>query len=84
MKKLTLTSYSDPGHGWLKVKKSTVHSLGVIPTPYSYQYGEFYFLEEDCDASKFIVAATSAGYAIAYRGKWTNKRSKIRNYERAQ
>jgi hypothetical protein len=60
---LTLTFYSDPGHGWLEVPRSLLHELDIADkiTPYSYQRGEDVFLEEDCDLSTFADAMEKAG-----------------------
>lgn len=51
--------HTDPGHGWLQVNHFDLQSLGMRPTDfsrYSYRQGVTYFLEEDCDASKFVEA----------------------------
>lgn len=46
----------DSGHGWLKVKRAEIISLGLQDkiSGYSYQDGEDVYLEEDCDASVFL------------------------------
>lgn len=59
MRKLkSLHIYSDCGHAWAKVKKTLLHELGIAEkiTRCSYQYGEYAYLEEDCDLSTFLVA----------------------------
>jgi len=50
--------FSDPGHGWMKVKRSELLELGIEGkiSGYSYQRGEFAYLEEDQDAFTFIEA----------------------------
>lgn len=76
--------HSDPGHGWLEVPRAELKSLGIHKTisTCSYQRGSMVYLEEDCDASKFIQA-----YRAKY-GKnpvWVEKHqdpTPIRNYER--
>ena len=48
----------DIGHGWFKVKLTQLHKLGIendIST-YSYQRGEWAYLEEDCDMGTFMRA----------------------------
>jgi hypothetical protein len=52
--------YTDPGHGWLKVTRADCLDLGFTANDFSaYSYlgdgGEIY-LEEDCDAPKFLHA----------------------------
>ena len=35
--------FSDPGHGWIRVKKTLLEALGIAEriTPYSYENGEY-------------------------------------------
>ena len=54
--------YSDAGHGWLEVSSSTLVQVGMVPSQFSkYSYADrkgavpVYYLEEDCDASKFLA-----------------------------
>ena len=51
------TFHFDGGHGWLAVPASDAHELGVEASAYSYQSpdGRLLYLEEDCDASQFLV-----------------------------
>lgn len=50
--------YHDPGHGWLAVPKEHLRQLGIADkiSQYSYEKGNTAYLEEDCDATTFIVA----------------------------
>jgi hypothetical protein len=51
--------HTDDGHGWLRVTIGEVTMLGFNVTDfskYSYRRGEDLYLEEDCDASRFVVA----------------------------
>lgn len=84
MKILKLKFYSDPGHGWLAVKRKLVQELNLLNkiTLYSYQKGDTVYLEEDCDASVFMDAAKSAGYEVLVDQRHTNKTHPIRSYER--
>ena len=52
------TFYNDPGHGWLRVQRQELIDLGIADkiTPYSYQKDDLVYLEEDCDAGKFLEA----------------------------
>lgn len=79
---MKLDVYADPGHAWVKVKRSVLVSLGIdqVITPYSYVRGDYAYLEEDCDAGVLIEAARTVGIEIAFRMHHTNRRSRIRNY----
>ncbi len=55
-KRLNLIFHSDPSHGWLEVPKYLLPEEIVAQiTPYSYQDGLSYYLEEDKD---YMTAAT--------------------------
>jgi hypothetical protein len=60
MKNKTYVFHSDPGHGWLAVKKSELRYLNLEQkiSTYSYMKGDTVYLEEDCDASEFVKAYT--------------------------
>jgi len=62
---MTFTYHQDPGHGWLEVSPAALSDLGLSVFDFSsYSYvgpagGEYpnplrYYLEEDCDMSKFM------------------------------
>jgi hypothetical protein len=79
--------YDDPGHGWLKVKRSELKELGIekLISSYSYQRGDDIFLEEDGDMSTFINAwenITNKEFNCSTQIKVItgDKNSKIRNY----
>ena len=83
MKKITLNSYSDPGHGWLKCKRQLLIDLGIDRevTGFSYERKEDVFLEEDCDAPRLIMALQAKGVEVRFRHTSTqSKTSKIRSY----
>ena len=83
-KKITLQMFSDPGHGWVRFPKARLVKLGIADkiSTYSYQNGANAFLEEDCDLSVLITALKASGYEdIKFKESWTNRLSKIRNYE---
>lgn len=77
--------YSDPGHGWLAVKRELLHRLGIahLISTYSYQRGKTVYLEEDCDFSTFIGAYLRAtGAQPSYTDHNSpHRRSPIRSYE---
>ncbi len=54
--KLVFNFHSDPGHGWLAVKKNLIRELGLVSeiSKYSYMQGQSVYLEEDSDATKFL------------------------------
>ena len=80
---LTLNFYTDPGHGWAKVNKKVLNDLGIAEqiSAYSYQRGDFAYLEEDCDLARLMAAAAAAGITIKLREHCSRERSsKIRSY----
>lgn len=81
IKKYTL--FCDPGHGWVKVKRSELEKLNIQDkiSSYSYQRNDSVYLEEDCDLGIFYDACKSTGIEIELVYKNTNNRSKIRSYE---
>lgn len=80
---MKLKFYSDPGHGWLAVKRTLLNELGVEDkiSPYSYQKGKTVYLEEDCDLSVLSTALSIRGIVIEYDERHTDKRSPIRSYD---
>ncbi len=64
---LTLDYVQDPGHGWIAADLHRLQSLGIADTitPYSYRDGDTCWLEEDCDAPRYLRALSAAG--IPYR-----------------
>jgi len=82
---LMLYFYTDPGHGWLAVKRELLLNLGSIAlaiSPYSYQRNEVVYLEEDCDAGHFISAMKIAGINIGLIYQHSELSSEIRQFER--
>lgn len=76
--------YSDAGHGWLAVKLKDLYVLGIDKTQftaYSYKRGQTVYLEEDCDATKFLkLWEHLTGRKPKYVEKYT-ERSPIRYYD---
>ena len=59
MASLVFKFWIDPGHGWLQVAWYDMKAVGLNPrdfSRYSYRDGNQFYLEEDCDAPKFIAA----------------------------
>lgn len=76
--------YADPGHGWLAVKRNLLSDLGITQSisRYSYERGQTVYLEEDCDASKFLQAwKAKHGSEPTIECRHTNNRSPIRSYD---
>lgn len=74
--------HTDPGHGWLAVKRSELQRLGIEDqiSAYSYQRGGTVYLEEDSDAYKFIQAKKAIGEEVSHRESH-QERTPIRGYE---
>ena len=59
IKNKQFTFWYDPGHEWLEVTYEDIQEIGLEPTDFtdfSYMDGHIYYLEGDCDASKFAKA----------------------------
>lgn len=84
MKIKTITVYADPSHAWAKVSKRELEKLGIQKeiSSFSYEKNGYAFLEEDSDLSKYVYALKAKDFLIKFRENHTNKRSRIRNYER--
>lgn len=77
--------YNDPGHGWGRVPRALLAELGIEDeiSSYSYQRGQYVYLEEDCDLSKFMIAFYGRhGMRPQFKDSHTNRDSKIRSYDR--
>ena len=75
--------HSDPGHGWLAVKRHELETLGLANkiTPYSYQRGKTVYLEEDQDAYTFMEAYKARhGVALTHRESFQESTA-IRSYK---
>lgn len=79
---MKLTIYADPGHAWCKVPRSLLVKLGIDGdiTTFSYQRGEYVYLEEDCDLPLLITTLRAWGKSVEFKELHTNKQSKIRSY----
>lgn len=51
-----LNFIADAGHAWLAVPAELVQAYGLTPSSFSYYNEGYYYLEEDCDATRFINA----------------------------
>lgn len=79
---MILQHYSDPGHGWVKVKRNLLTKLGIAEhvSTCSYVNGDNVFLEEDCDASLLVEALKTKGIPFKIKSNPSNRQSRIRNY----
>ena len=87
----TFTFHNDPGHGWLQVSGDDILAAGLKPSDFSrYSYwtrspfsgGDTYYLEEDCDAVKFLAAYRRKGFKYDTQDVFTNEDSPIRTLRR--
>ena len=83
-KSFTIICYSDPSHSWGKVRKDVLVNLGIADkiTRYSYQRGEYAYLEEDCDLTTLCMALNERDTRVKFVEKSSTKDSRIRSYER--
>ena len=83
MRELNLNYFTDPGHGWVSVKKSVLVFLGIADqiSHYSYMRGASAYLEEDCDLGLLYRVCDASNIKINLTPKHTNKRSPIRSYD---
>jgi len=82
---IQLDYYSDPAHGWFRVRRAALTHFGVADkvSTCSYERGEYVYLEEDCDGPVLIRAAEAAGAAVRIvEHKPANGDSHIRNMDR--
>lgn len=93
MKKLKITRYQDGGHSWFKVARKELTKLGIEEkiSSFSFQYGDYVYLEEDCDVAIFFKALLKIEEGLSWEKmtsvadittKFSDKSSKIRNYPR--
>lgn len=83
-KTFTIICYSDPSHGWGKVRRDVLVNLGIADkiSRYSYQRGDYAYLEEDCDLTTLCMALNERDTRVKFVEKRSNRDSKIRSYER--
>lgn len=82
MRTKTILVYADPGHAWAKVSKKELAMLGIANeiSGFSYENGDFAFLEEDCDLEKYLMVLRARNIVYKFKENFTNRQSKIRNY----
>lgn len=86
MKNVKVKYYTDPGHGWIAVKRQLLEELNLLEkiSSYSYTKGKTVYLEEDCDATLFLETAKQHSICVTVKGpsRHTNGRHPIRSYDR--
>lgn len=82
MKDKIYVFHSDPGHGWLAVKRQELIDLGIEKniSGYSYQKGNTVYLEEDCDMGIFVKALQGRNIEFKHRSSYQEK-TPIRYYQ---
>jgi len=82
-KTFTCIVYSDPSHAWAKVKRQVLVNLGIDKniSPYSYQYKDNVYLEEDLDLSLLFERLLKDDVRMKFVEKHTDGVSRIRSYE---
>lgn len=83
MSSVTKYYHSDPGHGWIAVKRKELEELGIAEkiSSYSYEKGATVYLEEDMDASTYIKAMGEKGVTVFFRETY-KEYSPVRSYAR--
>jgi len=79
----TFDYIQDPGHGWIKVPVALLLELSIAGdiSSFSYYRDGFAYLEEDCDAARFMNAYARFGQDPKLRDRVARaKSSKIRSY----
>tara|TARA_R100001594_G_scaffold33795_1_gene62562 strand:- start:932 stop:1186 length:255 start_codon:yes stop_codon:yes gene_type:complete len=57
--------FDNESHGYLKVSKADIELFNFKPSDfkdYSFIKGDFFYLEEDCHATKFVKRVEEMGY----------------------
>ena len=82
-KKFTIIVYSDPSHSWGKVRREVLKNLKLERnvSSYSFQRGEYVYLEEDNDLSMLCQALYDNNTRVVFVEKHTDKPSRVRTYD---
>jgi hypothetical protein len=78
------TFHTDPGHGWLEVPVQLLHELGIAKdiSSFSFYFSGNAYLEEDCDAGKFLKAYSAARGGLPLVDEKYSNNTPIRHYQR--
>jgi hypothetical protein len=79
---LKFMSYSDDGHGWLRVPKYIVLDLLGLDkiSNYSYENNGWLYLEEDVDCTIFLNKLNELKHVYTIKHSRKKGQSHIRNY----
>lgn len=80
---MKLRFFEDAAHGWLEVPKALCEKFKIKPSQFSYENDDMYYLEEDCDASKFDEYCGAIGFKYEAIRLYEEK-SIVRNYRRVK
>ena len=82
-KTFSILLYTEPSHGWAKVKRQVLENLGIADkiSSYSYQYNDNVYLEEDRDFPLLLHRLYDDGVSVSIKTKHTDNRSRIRSYD---
>jgi hypothetical protein len=74
--------YEDEGHAWLEVTRHELWQLGILSqiSRYSYENDGIVYLEEDCDAPKFIEAKKRLEQNMNFKTKFKSGYSFVRSF----
>jgi hypothetical protein len=74
------TLYVDNGHAWAKVPREMLVQMGIVKdiTHYSYQRGDYVYLEEDGDLDTFVKAYPMIDITF---NVVRSARSRVRSYD---
>jgi hypothetical protein len=77
-----LDVYDDGRHAWAKVPRSELERLGIADqiSRYSYQKGDYVYLEEDSDLPKYTKALEGEDIKVTYKEHIRDTESPIRRY----
>ena len=80
----TYRIYEDGGHAWIRVRliELIALSLEYDITPFSYIKGQYAYLEEDCDLTKFFNTYNATTGREPKHTTIYSERCRIRNYAR--
>ena len=75
--------HHDAGHAWLRVPIALLKELKIRDeiSECSYRRGPSAYLEEDCDAPRFVQAMKQAGREVVFKDVLDGDLSPIRSYE---